>query len=70
MLWWLLLFGLSLIARYEPARWRDSLDPDSSPLAVFIEDAMEEALTALPHLLLIALVGREWIIPATTPGLS
>jgi hypothetical protein len=68
-LWWVLLFTLSLIARYEPAIWKRALDPDSSSLAVFIEDALQEATRVVPHLLLIGLVGDSWIVPPETPGL-
>src|SRR5664279_2702338 len=31
--WWTLLFGLSMLARYEPAGWMRALDYDSSELA-------------------------------------
>jgi hypothetical protein len=66
--WRVLLFGLSIIARYEPDKWKRALDPDSSNLAVLIEDAMEEALTAVPHLLLIGLIGPTAILSSDTPG--
>lgn len=29
LLWWLLLYGLSIFARYEPATWRAALDVDN-----------------------------------------
>lgn len=68
-LWWVLLFGFSIIARYEPAKWKRALDPDSSGIAVLIEDALSEALTAVPHLLLIALSDEAAIFSRDTPGL-
>jgi hypothetical protein len=40
MAWWLVLFVLSSVARYEPALWARALDPDSSPTAVAIERAL------------------------------
>ncbi len=57
MLWWTLLFGLSNLARHEPAVWTAALDLNKSPLAVPIESALSEALDSLPHLVLEALVG-------------
>jgi hypothetical protein len=58
MLWWALLFGLSNLARYEPAVWTAALDLNCSPLAVPLESAMREALDSIPHLVLEALLGR------------
>jgi hypothetical protein len=55
MLWWLLLFGLSTIARYDPELWVGALDVNSSEQAVPIEAALDEALEALPELILEAL---------------
>jgi hypothetical protein len=56
MLWWLLLFGLSSIARYDPELWVDALDLNGSKLAVPIEAALDVAIEALPDLILEALV--------------
>lgn len=58
MLWWLLLFGLSNLARYEPATWTAALDLNRSPLAVPLESAMQEALDSVPHFILEAMLGR------------
>ena len=55
MLWWLLLFGLSSVARYEPEIWIAALDLNSSEQAVPLEEAMDVALEALPELVLAAL---------------
>ncbi len=55
MLWWVLLFGLSSIARYDPELWIAALDVNNSPLAVPIEAALDAALEALPELILDAL---------------
>jgi len=55
MLWWVLLFGLSSIARYDPELWVSALDVNNSQLAVPIEAALDTALEALPELILEAL---------------
>lgn len=55
MAWWALLFGVSILARYHPGEWVRALDPDKSKLAAPIGEALDEALTAVPHLLLEAL---------------
>jgi hypothetical protein len=52
MLWWLLLFGLSSLARYDPELWIAALDVNNSPLAVPIEAALDAALDAVPDLIL------------------
>jgi hypothetical protein len=57
LLWWILLYALSSLARYEPALWGRAIDVSSSPLAVPIEMVCESALEALPRLVLSALVG-------------
>ncbi len=56
MLWWLLLFRLSSVARYDPELWVNALDVNRSKLAVPIEAALEVALEALPELILASLV--------------
>jgi hypothetical protein len=55
MTWWVLLFGLSMLARYHPAPWTNALRPDESQDAVPLEAALDEALDAIPELLLEAL---------------
>jgi len=64
LLWWVLLFGLSVLARYEPAAWRAALDPDTSPLAVPLEELLDEAMVATPALLSEALTGEPELLPA------
>jgi hypothetical protein len=54
--WWLVLFSLSTFARYQPAQWREALDVDQSQVAVRLEHALDVALTALPKLILQALL--------------
>lgn len=55
MLWWLLLFGLSSVARYDPELWVAVLDVNTSEQAVPLEAALDEALDVLPELILTAL---------------
>lgn len=56
LLWWVLLFALSMYARYEPAAWTAALSVNSSELSVPLEAVLDEALNAVPHLLLDALM--------------
>ena len=55
MTWWGLLYGLSMLARYHPAPWTQSLDVDRSKWAVPLEVALDEGLEALPRLVLTSL---------------
>jgi hypothetical protein len=57
MLWWMLLFGLSIFARYNPSLWVEALDLDGSELAVPLEGLLDRALTAVPALVLHELLG-------------
>jgi hypothetical protein len=60
--WWALLFGLSIVARYEPGTWVETLAIDSSDLAADLESLLEEALLAIPQLVLEALEGKPFLI--------
>lgn len=55
LIWWALLFALSMLARYEPASWTSHLDVDVSPNAVPLEAALDEALGTCPALILRAI---------------
>jgi hypothetical protein len=55
-LWWILLLGLSSVARYDPELWVGALDLNE-PTAVPIEVALDLALETIPGLVLDALVG-------------
>lgn len=57
--WWALLFGLSMIARYEPAGWQEALDYDLSPLAAPLDELLNVALDVVPQLVLEALALDE-----------
>jgi hypothetical protein len=62
MTWWLLLYSFSILARYDPRRWTQLPDLDSSKAAVQLEYALEEALLAVPHLVLEALDGAPLLL--------
>ena len=57
MTWWALLYGLSHLARYEPAAWSNMLNHDRSPLGVPIERGLRRARIFMPRLVLHALTG-------------
>jgi hypothetical protein len=59
MLWWVLLFGLSMVARYDPELWVDALNVKQSEAAVPIEVALEAAIEAVPELVLEALLASQ-----------
>lgn len=58
LVWWAVLYGLSMLARYVPARWTEHLDVDNSALAVPLETVLDGALEACPELIRLALVER------------
>lgn len=64
MTWWLVLFTLSILARYHPLIWVRALDVDSSPAAVTLERAMRKASDAVPQLLAEAIYGTSMKLPA------
>jgi len=55
MTWWIILYALSMAARYDPVSWVRSLEVDSSPIAVLLSRCMTEALDAVPVLVLDAI---------------
>ena len=58
MMWWLLLYSFSILARYEPRRWVKMLDPGKSDTAALMRFMLNEALVAVPQLVLGALDGE------------
>jgi len=62
MTWWAVLYALSMVARYEPDMWIGLLNVDESHLAVPLEGLLEEALEAVPHLVLDALQGTPFLL--------
>ena len=55
MTWWALLYGLSMLARYEPAGWVKALDLDQPGLAAQLAKLLDIALEAVPLLVIQAL---------------
>jgi hypothetical protein len=55
MTWWALLYGLSMVARYEPGAWVRALDLDRPGLAAQLTELMDIALEAVPLLVFEAL---------------
>jgi hypothetical protein len=61
--WWVILFALSVLARYHPVAWAEALNVDSSPVAVALERAMRKAIDALPQLVAEAVFGIPFLMP-------
>ena len=55
MMWWLLLFGLSIVARYDPELWVASINIDADERAEPVAVALRAGLDLLPGLILDAL---------------
>ncbi|MGW6722861.1 YaaC family protein [Streptomyces sp. NPDC054995] len=53
--WWAVLFGLSMLARYEPASWAGIIDIDSSSAANAVEHLLDQAIVVVPHMALMAI---------------
>lgn len=62
MTWWLILFSLSILARYHPLAWVRALDVDSSPAAVTLERAMRKASDAVPQLVAEAIYNSSMTV--------
>lgn len=56
--WWVLLFGMSILARYDPALWSTALVLDKSDRAVPLHLILEEALAVIPALVADALLSK------------
>ncbi|WP_426625688.1 YaaC family protein [Leifsonia sp. McL0607] len=55
--WWLVLFVLSMLARYNPSDWTRLLDLSNSTIAAMIEYTLDAALSAVPELIAESLAG-------------
>lgn len=55
LLWWALLYGLSMRARYAPEAWLKDLDVDKTEYTVWLEEALDMAIDTVPLILLHAL---------------
>jgi hypothetical protein len=52
VLWWAVLFTLSILARYEPDTWSELIDINRSREADAIEQLLDDALKMVPNLVL------------------
>jgi len=53
-----MLFGLSILARYEPEAWGRAIDINASREAVAIEHILNAAMDSLPELFYRSLTGH------------
>ncbi|MFI9419076.1 YaaC family protein [Streptomyces werraensis] len=51
MAWWAVLYALSMLFRYQPAKWKLLINVDGSQYAVPIEQLLERAINHLPVLI-------------------
>lgn len=51
LVWWAILFRLSMMARYEPEAWEAMTDMNTSTDAVPIEHVLECAMSSVPELI-------------------
>ncbi|WP_043509027.1 YaaC family protein [Georgenia sp. SUBG003] len=51
MSWWTVLYALSMLARYAPSRWTETLTLADSQIASRIEFLLDSAIDAVPELL-------------------
>jgi hypothetical protein len=56
--WWVLLYSLSMITRYQPVVWTEMIDVNRSALAVPIETALSKALDSVPSLIYATLTNN------------
>lgn len=61
MAWWVVLYALSMLARYAPSKWTETLSLTDSRIASRIEFLLDSALEAVPELLwgALARLGEE-----------
>jgi hypothetical protein len=55
VIWWAVLFTMSMLARYHPEAWARAIDVDESIWAVPLEHLLDQALEALPEVIFQAL---------------
>jgi hypothetical protein len=60
--WWVLLYALSMAARYEPASWTNALAINSSNLAAPLESLLDDAMLDIPQLVLEALEEQQFLV--------
>lgn len=57
--WWLVLYSLSMLARYYPNEWTQALDVDRSNLAVALDHLIATARRQVPRLIVEAVLDFE-----------
>jgi hypothetical protein len=55
VIWWAVLYTMSMLARYEPESWARAIDVNNSDWAVPLEHILDQALPALPEVIYEAL---------------
>jgi hypothetical protein len=55
IVWWAVLYTMSMLARYQPEAWARAIDVDGSEWAVPLEHLLDQALEALPEVIFQAL---------------
>lgn len=58
LLWWAVLYALSMLARYQPDTWARHLDVDAVETAVPLEALLDQALDTLPAVILAVLTEK------------
>ena len=57
--WWAVLYGLSMLARYEPSSWTEAISVNRSAHAVVLEVLLDEAANSCPPLILQCLESKS-----------
>jgi hypothetical protein len=57
--WWAILYGMSMLARYEPSSWVRAINVNENRNAVILEILLDEAMNACPPLILEAC---RWVL--------
>ena len=65
MVWWAVLYVLSMLARYQPAQWMAHIDINASPYAGAVEKLLKQALHVIPALIAetIEQVSKQSVTP-------
>jgi len=56
MAWWMVLYAMSMLTRYQPVRWTEMIDVNRSEHATAIEYVLEAGVLAVPDLIDEAIV--------------
>lgn len=55
MAWWMVLYAMSMLTRYQPVRWTEMIDVNRSEHATAIEYVLEAGVSAVPDLVDMAI---------------